>query len=218
MLSNTARKGAHFMKKWLFVLCFYLGSSSQVHAYITKPISQIKQPPVEIVVPRGFISHRHDNDKIYMPDKYHCYIKKTLRYCTTNHGRPINGYIVRAYDNEYAYEFYQNGYQNGTTSVYSSDGNLLRRSEYKKGLKNGVETVYFFNGNTHFIMHYSDGLLDGRIEQYDISGVLLGKFNYKKGRLRDGYCNNEAKGHSMQERLQEKEYNKFIPCGETSEN
>ena len=192
----------------LLIFCCYLNAAE---AYINKPITKLTEPKATIIVPRGFI--KRNKEKIYTPDRYHCYMKKTLKYCTDNHGRAINGYIVNSYGGDLAYEAYQNGYQSGITSVYGTDGTLLRRSEYKKGLKNGEEIVYYFNGNVEFIKHYKDGALNGRIEQYDINGVLIGKFNYKDGWLRDGYCKNEAKDHSMEERLKEKEYNQLLPCG-----
>lgn len=180
------------------------------HAYMNKPINKLTEP-VKIVVPRGMIQHREE--RIYTPDRYHCYMRKTLKYCVDNHGRALNGRIVTTYDDEVSYETYQNGYQSGITSTFSENGTLLKRSEYRKGVKDGEEFRYYHNGNVEYVLHFDDGALDGRVEQYDISGALLGKFVYKKGWFREGFCKNEASNHSMHERLKKAKYNQIIPCG-----
>ncbi|MBR1600208.1 MAG: hypothetical protein IJ677_01365, partial [Alphaproteobacteria bacterium] len=123
------------------------------------------------------------------------------------------GIIVNNYDGAIAYETYQNGYQNGETSIYTQDGTLISRSYYKKGVKDGEEFIYYINGNVELISRYKDGALDGRIEQYDIKGATLGKMTYKKGWFREGYCKNEPKGQPMQARIKNKKYNEIIPCG-----
>lgn len=184
---------------------------ARVEAYIGGNISYGKAQPATIIVPGAYI--RQQSDRIYTPDRYHCYMKKTLKYCATRHGRPLNGIIVNGNDGGIAYETYQNGYQNGETSLYTQDGTLISRSNYKNGVKNGEEIIYFFNSRAELVMHYKDGALDGRVEQYDINGALVGKMTYKKGWFKEGFCKNEAKNTSMKERITNKRYNEIIPCG-----
>lgn len=201
------------------VMLVCLGSGvalAHFEAYISGSINNMPQQKKTIVVPRGYIMRQ--SDKIYTPDRYHCYMKRELKYCTTRKGRPLNGIIVNSYDGGLAYEMYQNGYQNGETSLYTQDGTLISRSNYKQGLKHGETTVYYYNGRIEFIIHYKNGALDGRVEQYDINGALVGKMTYKKGWFREGYCKNEAKGSLMRDRLSAKRYNEIIPCGTEYEN
>ena len=141
-------------------------------------------------------------------------MRNTLKYCQDRKGRGINGRIVSTYEGNVSYETYQNGYQTGTTSVFSQSGTLLQRIDYKKGLRDGKAYSYYANGNIEFVAHYKDGALNNRVEQYDINGALIGKFTYKKGWLKEGYCKNEASSYSMHERLKESEYNQVIPCGD----
>ena len=194
------------------VICLNVGVTfARFEAYISGSINNIPQQTTKVIVPRGYILRQ--NDRIYTPDRYHCYMKRELKYCTTRKGRPLNGIIVGSYNGGLAYENYQNGYQNGETSLYTQDGTLISRSNYKQGVKHGESTVYYYNGRVEFIIHYKDGALDGRVEQYDINGALVGKMTYKKGRFRDGYCKNETKNGIMRERLSVKRYNEIIPCG-----
>lgn len=195
----------------LIILLNTHGAFARFEAYINASINNMPQQKTTIIVPRGFI--KHQNDKIYTPDRYNCYMKRELKYCTTRKGRPLNGIIVNSYDGGLAYENYQNGYQNGETSLYTQDGTLISRSNYRQGVKHGESTVYYYNGRVEFIIHYKDGALDGRVEQYDINGALIGKMTYKKGRFREGYCKNETKKGIMHERLSAKRYNEIIPCG-----
>ena len=186
-------------------------SLARMDAHIDVSIGNNPPPEKIIVVPRYYVS-RHD-ERIYTPDRYHCYMKRTLKYCATRKGRPLNGVIVKNYDGAIAYETYQNGYQDGETSVYTQDGTLISRSYYKKGLKDGEEIIYYINGNVELITRYKNGALEGRVEQYDINGAMLGKMTYKKGWFRDGYCKNEPNGTPMQDRIKNKKYNEVIPCG-----
>ena len=192
-----------------------LPSFAHFDAYISANIGNVAPERTIIVAPNAYIRHR--NDHIYTPDRYNCYMRRTLKYCATRRGRPLNGVIVNSYDGGIAYETYQNGYQNGETSLYTQDGTLLSRSEYKKGVKHGEEIIYFYNGRVEFVMHYKDGALDGRLEQYDINGAMVGKMNYKKGWLRDAYCKNESKPGAAHERISSKRYNEVIPCGSVYE-
>lgn len=186
-------------------------------AYIGGSISNTPPTRTTVIVPRGYF--QRPNDRIYTPDRYHCYMRKTAKYCATRRDRPLNGVIVNSgYDGAIAYETYQNGYQNGETLLYTQDGNLISRSNYRNGVKHGEEIIYFFNSRAEFVLHYKDGALDGRVEQYDINGALVGKMNYKKGWFKDGYCKNEAKNSSMHERIKNKKYNEVIPCGSKYED
>lgn len=196
----------------LMIICIN-AKSSNAHFDAQIGVNIGNQPKTEriIIVPSHY-SIRH-NERIYTPDRYHCYTKKMLKYCQTRKGRPLNGVIVNNYNGATAYETFQNGYQNGETSIYTQDGNLLSRSNYKNGIKHGEETIYYYNGNVEFVMRYKEGMLDGRVEQYDINGAIIGNLNYKKGWFKDGYCKNEAKKSSMHERIKNKKYNEIIPCG-----
>lgn len=193
------------------VLPVWFGVIFGAQAYINTPINKLTEPKVTIVVPRHFINR--NNDRVYTPDQYNCYMKKTLKYCADRKGRALNGVIVNSQDGGLSYENYQSGYQSGETLLYTQDGTLISRSNYKKGLKNGEEIIYFVNGNVEYVMHYDAGVLDGRVEQYNENGILVGKFTYKKGWFREGYCQNEAKGSSMRDRLKNKEFNVVVPCG-----
>lgn len=193
------------------ILCVISGKAL---AYINEPIKKLT-PPIKIVVPYKL---KFDNRHIYTPDQYHCFMRNTLKYCHDNSGNSLNGIIVQTYDNTVAYENYRSGYQSGITSVFNQSGTLLYKAEYKKGLRNGKATSYYYNGNVEFIASYKDGALDGRLEQYDINGALIGKMTYQKGWFKEGYCKNEAKGHTMDERLHHSKYNEVIPCGTSYDN
>ena len=169
------------------------------------------RPAVKVLVPH--IHKEHYEDRIYTPDRYHCYIKKNGKYCVDRRGNGLNGRIVTASENEVSYERYENGYQSGLTGVFDNFGTMLSQCEYKKGVKHGWENVYFPNGRIYLKKHYKDGALDGRVEQYDINGAMVGKMNYRNGFLRDGYCKNEDGGMTMKERLKKEHYNEFLPCG-----
>lgn len=184
---------------------------AEVEINIGTGINNPPESPKVLVVPYKLI--RRPDDKIYTPDRYHCYMRKTLKYCSTRKGKPLNGVIVNTYDDNVAYETYQNGYQSGETSVYSQSGVLLSRTYYKKGVKHGEEMIYFGNGNIKLVMRYDSGALNGRVEQYDINGALVGKMTYKKGWFRNGYCKDEPKGALMSNRFKNRKYNKIIPCG-----
>lgn len=202
------------MKKIFLILCLVVTGFS-ANAYINGPIKGLAKPSVTIVMPHGWKARYQE--RIYTPDRYHCYIKNTRKYCADRRGNGINGRIVTADEASVAYENYQNGYQSGITSVFDNFGVMLRQSDYKRGVKHGEEIVYFTNGNVKFKKHYKDGALDGRVEQYDINGALLGKMNYKNGYLRDGYCKNESANMSMKERLKKEHYNEVLPCGSVKE-
>ena len=196
----------------ILVICLNISVAyARFEAFINTSINNMPPQKKTIVVPHGYMMRK--NDKIYTPDRYHCHMKREVKYCTTNKGRPLNGTIVSSYDGGLAYENYQNGYQNGETSLYTQDGTLISRSNFKQGVKHGEATVYYYNGRVEFIIHYRDGALDGRVEQYDINGALVGKMTYKKGWFREGYCKNEVRGGSMHERLKRKRYNEIVPCG-----
>lgn len=196
------------MRKFLSVILCCLISDT-AFAYITEPITKLTKP-VKIVVPFKIRAH---NDRIYTPNQYYCYMKRTLKFCQDKHGHGINGRIVNTYDDRVAYETYQDGYQTGITTVFNQSGTLLQRIEYKKGVRNGEAISYYENGNVEAVAHYRDGALDGRLEQYDINGALVGKMTYKKGWFKEGYCKNEADNHTMDERLRHSDYNEVIPCG-----
>lgn len=203
-------------KIFILTAAITLGTSNSAlahfEAYIGGSISNVPPTRTTVIVPRGYF--QRPNDRIYTPDRYHCYMRKTTKYCATRRDKPLNGVIVNSgYDGAIAYETYQNGYQNGETLLYTQDGNLISRSNYRNGVKHGEEIIYFFNSRAEFVLHYKDGALDGRVEQYDINGALVGKMNYKKGWFKDGYCKNEAKNSSMHERIKNKKYNEVIPCG-----
>jgi antitoxin component YwqK of YwqJK toxin-antitoxin module len=190
---------------------------ARFEAYIGGTIGNTEPRKTIVVVPRGYNIQR-PNERIYTPDRYHCYMRKTLKYCATRRDRPLNGIIVNSgYDGAISYETYQNGYQNGETLLYTQDGNLISRSNYRNGIKHGEEIIYFFNSRAEFVLHYKDGALDGRVEQYDVNGALVGKMNYKKGWFKDGYCKNEAKNSSMHDRIKNKKYNEVIACGSAYE-
>ena len=194
------------------IVCLWVNNSeARMDAHIDVRIGNNPPPERIIVIPRYYIPHK--NERIYTPDRYHCYMKRTLKYCHTRKGRPLNGIIVNNYDGAIAYETYQNGYQNGETSIYTQDGTLISRSYYKKGVKDGEEIIYYINGNVELISRYKDGALDGRMEQYDINGAMLGRMTYKKGWFREGYCKNEPNGTPMQDRIKNKKFNEIIPCG-----
>ena len=195
----------------LFICFFADDVLAKMDAHVDVRIGNNPATEKVIVVPKYYLTRR--DDKIYTPERYHCYMKRNLKYCHTRKGRPLNGIIVNNYDGAIAYETYQNGYQNGETSIYTQDGTLISRSYYKKGVKDGEEFIYYINGNVELISRYKDGALDGRIEQYDIKGATLGKMTYKKGWFREGYCKNEPKGQPMQARIKNKKYNEIIPCG-----
>ena len=165
---------------------------------------------VNIYIPHYKVRPRHD--KIYTPDRYSCRMRRQLKYCIDSKGNALDGQIVVTNGSAVAYETYQNGYQNGETSIYSVDGNLVERVWYKKGLRNGEAVEYYLNGNVWLIKHYNDGVLHGRVEEYGINGGLIGQMNYKKGWFKSGYCANEKSGKTMYERTQKEEYNKIIPC------
>ncbi|MBP5352444.1 MAG: hypothetical protein J6Y91_01600, partial [Alphaproteobacteria bacterium] len=162
-------------------------SLQPAQAYL-RGVAQGQEKPVHIVVPHLHIVK--ESNRIYTPDKYHCYMRKTLKYCHDNKGRPLNGRIVNTYKDRVAYEVYRDGYQNGTTSIFDESGTLLERVDYKKGIRDGEALIYYYNGNIEFVMHYRDGALNGRVEQYDINGALIGKMTYKKGWFKEGYCKN----------------------------
>ena len=130
-------------------------------AHIDVSIGNNPSPEKIVVIPRYYMPRR--DERIYTPDRYHCYMKRTLKYCSTRKGRPLNGIIVNNYDGAVAYETYQNGYQSGETSIYTQSGLLISRSYYKKGVKDGEEIVYYLNGNVELIVHYKNGALDGRV-------------------------------------------------------
>jgi len=212
IMENSSMKHNLILVLMIMTICTY-AKLSDAHFDAQIGINIGQQPKTEkiIVVPKYYVKH-HD-ERIYTPDRYHCYPKKMLKYCQTRKGRPLNGVIVNNYNGVTAYETFQNGYQNGETSIYTQDGNLISRSNYKNGIKHGEEIIYYNNGNAEFVMRYKDGALDGHVEQYDINGAILGNLNYKKGWFRDGYCKNEAKKSSMQSRIKNKKYNEIIPCG-----
>lgn len=198
----------------LSVLCIgLLGYDAEAHidAHISAHIGNAAPMEKIIVLPRYYVVK--ENDRIYLPDHYSCYMKKSVKYCTTRKGKALNGVIVNSYDGAVAYEGFMNGYQNGETLLYTQDGTLISRSYYKKGVKDGKEIVYYFNGNVELITRYKKGALDGKVEQYDINGALLGIMTYKKGWFQDGYCKNESKGTSMRDRIKNKKYNEIFPCG-----
>jgi len=196
------------------VICIGLfGHNAEAHvdAHISAHIGNTVPAKKIIVLPRYYVVK--DNGRIYLPNHYSCYMKKSVKYCTTRKGKALNGIIVNSYDGAVAYENFANGYQNGETLLYTQDGTLISRSYYKNGVKNGKEIVYYVNGNVEWVTRYKKGALDGRVEQYDINGAILGKMTYKKGWFQDGYCKNESKGTPMKDRIKNKRYNEIFPCG-----
>lgn len=165
---------------------------------------------VDVYIP--YFKSLPNRNKIYTPDRYHCSIRRNLKYCVDLRGRALNGQIILTDGKAVAYETYQNGYQNGETSIFTTDGNLVERAWYKKGLRDGEATEYYLNGNVWLVKHYDNGMLHGRVEEYDISGVLIGKLTYKKGWFKDGYCANEKSGQTMHERFKNGKHNRIIPC------
>ena len=196
----------------LFYICQFMNvAEAHFETHLNAHIGNTRPAEKIVVLPRYYVVR--ENERIYLPDHYSCYMKKSLKYCVTRKGRALNGVIVNSYDGAVAYENFVNGYQNGETLLYTQDGTLISRSYYKKGIKDGQETVYYVNGNVELITHYKKGALDGRVEQYDINGALLGKMTYKKGWFQDGYCKNEPKGTPMKDRIKNKKYNEIFPCG-----
>lgn len=201
------------MKTAIIALFFVLlssaaGARSEIVVRHATKVPHTVAPPMPMayfeVMPR---------QRIYTPDRYSCYIRQKYKYCMDDRGHALNGQIVISGKDSAFYETYQNGYQNGETSVFSNSGILLERSIYKKGVKHGEAIIYYPNGNVHFIMKYKDGALNGRVEEYDINGALLGQMTYKKGWFKEGNCRNERGGHTMHERLTDGKYNQIIPCG-----
>ncbi len=195
------------MKKYVLLLGLCL-LTFEASAYINEPITKLTEPkkiylPYKITIP---------SNRIYMPDQYSCYMRRTRKFCQNRHGKGINGRIVSTYDDRVAYETYVDGYQTGVTNVFNQQGTLLHRIEYQKGVRDGEAVSYYANGNVEVVAHYKDGALNGRLEQYDINGALVGKMTYKKGWFKEGYCKNEADNSSMEERLHSG-YNEVIPCG-----
>lgn len=182
--------------------------------------AQIKMKPryegktVNIFVPH--YKAQPQRNKIYTPDRYSCSMRRKLKYCIDRKGRALNGQIVLTNGQTVTYASYINGYQNGETSVYSTDGTLVERAMFKKGVLDGEAVEYYINGNIWLIKHYDDGALNGRVEEYDINGALVGQMTYKKGWLKDGYCRNEKSGKTMHERYQDGKFNQIIPCGADS--
>lgn len=194
--------------KFVLISLIFLLLSFPVAARWDEPRHGIRT--VDIYIP--YFKVAANRGKVYMPNRYHCSIRRNLKYCVDLKGRALTGQIVVTDGKLVAYETYQNGYQNGETSIFTTDGNLAEQAWYKKGLRDGEAKEYYLNGNVWLIKHYDSGMLHGRVEEYDVNGVLVGKMTYKKGWFKDGYCANEKGGQTMHERFKNSKYNQIIPC------
>ena len=178
------------------------------HTKVLSNSGYVYSRPVTVVRPIVY-----END-IYANNSYSCQERSGVKYCTDYRGRALNGRIVQTYGDSVAYEQYRNGYQQGQTTVFSSDGQLMRKSEYKKSLKDGKEYVYFTNGKVEYVAEYKKGALHGKIIQYNDKGRKIGQMTYRNGRLSSRHCTYETYDPAIAAQIKQKNYNELILCAD----
>lgn len=187
-------------------------SEVKINVNINRPRRTIVADGIVVTQPVTVVRPVIYDNSVYTNNAYSCGERSGVKYCTDYRGRPLNGKIVQNYGENVAYETYRNGYQQGTTTVFSPEGLLMRKTEYKKSLKNGKEYVYYENGKTEYTAEYKKGALHGNIVQYDPNGKIVGRMTYHNGYLRTRRCVYETADPMLREMIKQKNYNELILC------
>lgn len=88
--------------------------------------------------------------------------------------------------------FYQNeikmnvgGYDgsllDGSYTVKSSNGDLLKKGNFKNGLKDGLWKYWYPNGVKAKAEEWENGRLNGLVKKWDKKGMIKSQFDYKEG-------------------------------------
>lgn len=138
-----------------------------------------------------------------------------LVFCLDEKSAPLTGKrVLRSSDGIYiSIENYRNGYLNGLSSYFDSNGQKKERLYYKNGIKNGMYKTYYPNRSIKVLANYKDGLLDGKLDIYYPDGKLAGRMTYKDGRLLRGFCYGIKKKEKISnETLKDFPENKINEC------
>ena len=111
-------------------------------------------------------------------------------YCLYENGKPVTGKIYTHNEDGglASIENFKDGYRDGLSTFFDSEGKYSERLYYKRGLKNGMYKKYYDNRTKQIQANYADGLLDGQVDLYFADGKLSGRMNYRKGKLKRGFC------------------------------
>jgi antitoxin component YwqK of YwqJK toxin-antitoxin module len=78
-------------------------------------------------------------------------------------------------------EYFQNGLQDSTYTIYTPHGEILYRTIFNKGI--GVEKDYYDNGQLYYEVAKKDGYFTDTLKLYDKEGYLMEKLFYMKDSL-----------------------------------
>ena len=148
-----------------------------------------------------------------------CLTQDNLQYCTDDKGHPITGKIALKYEDgrTKSLENLKNGYRNGLQTEFAEDGKLISRTYYNMGVPNGQYKLYHKNRQLKIFANNKEGVLHGTSEIYDDEGNLIGKITYNKGRVKNGYCRQNAKSKKNKLtffEIQNLPDNYLITCGQ----
>lgn len=187
-------------------------SNVRVNININRPHVRTVSESVIVTQPVTVVRPVVYNNDIYADNAYSCGERSDVKYCTDYLGRPLNGRVVQNYGEDVAYENYQHGYQHGMTTIFSSQGVLVRKTNYKKSLKDGREYIYYETGKTEYMAEYKKGELHGKVVQYDPNGKIIGRMTFYRGHLRTRKCTYTTEDPIVLERVKQKNYNELILC------
>lgn len=152
---------------------------NQAYIYLNGPYLNYKEQDIDVT--QQFILRKEQ----YKPNIY-----GGIRHGKLQNSRQTGkwiakrGYIDSLFSHKfhiYREEFFKDGLQDSTYTIYAPNGEILYRTIFNKGI--GVEKDYYDNGQLYYEVAKKDGYFTDTLKLYDKEGYLMEKLFYMKDSL-----------------------------------